>query len=222
MEDLHRFQRLRALGHELAIGLPDSSSVTNAFRHVESIYPSWLFNHVLRSWLFSLLMAKNRGAKPDPEVLAISALFHDYGLATPIDPSTRFEVAGANAARAFSIREGFGLWAQTVIWDSIALHTTPSIARHKGEEVALCQVGIGVDFTGFNIKNLRRSDIDHVVEHLPRLGMKAEMRSCLCRVAAEAPVTTYDNAVANFGERYVEDYKPFSIADALAGAPFHE
>lgn len=208
------------LSKRLDLALPDSSIVREACEHVQAIYEPWLYLHVLRSWFFAALLARSRALRPDGEILAVSALFHDLGLATQPDIQIRFEVVGAVAARDFAKTHGMDERNQEQIWDAVALHTTPSIARHKAPEVACCQAGIGLDFTGTAYDQLPPNEIEQVVATFPRLGMKRQMKDCLCRVAREAPRTTYDNAVSDFGRRFVEGYPAFSVADALASAPF--
>ena len=208
------------LSKRLDLDLPDSAIVREACKHVQAIYEPWLYQHALRSWFFAALLARHHVLQPDGEILAVSALFHDLGLAMPPDAEIRFEVVGAGAARDFAKHQGMGERDQEQIWDAIALHTTPSIARHKAPEVACCQAGIGLDFTGTAYDQLPAKEIEWVVTTFPRLGMKRQMKQCLCRVARESPRTTYDNAVSDFGIRFVEDYPVFSIADALQNAPF--
>ena len=208
------------LSKRLDLALPDSSIVREACHQVQAFYEPWLYQHVLRSWFFAALLARSRALKPDGEILAVSALFRDFGLTTQPNPQIRFEVVGAGAARSFAEQQGMGERDRERVWDAIALHTTPSIARHKAPEIACCQAGIGLDFTGTAYDQLHAKEIDLVVATFPRLGMKRQMKQCLCRVARESPRTTFDNAVSDFGRRFVEGYPAFSIADALQNAPF--
>jgi len=109
----------------------------------------YLFNHVIRSWLMSTLVASSVEVKPDPEVLACATILHDLGLTQKYEANERFEVDGANAARAFLRGHGVKDRDLQLVWDSIALHSTPSIAIHKEPEVACCAAGIGADVIGF-------------------------------------------------------------------------
>jgi len=61
----------------------------------------YLFNHVMRSWLFGILLSEDVKPSPDPELLAVSTVLHDLGLTEHYMAEERFEVDGANAARAF-------------------------------------------------------------------------------------------------------------------------
>ena len=84
---------------------------------------------------------------------AISAILHDLGwdpTGALVSADKRFEVDGAIAARAFLDREGkaedWDARRTQLVWDSIALHATPSIAAHKEPEVQACAYGILADF----------------------------------------------------------------------------
>jgi HD superfamily phosphodiesterase len=88
----------------------------------------YLFNHVIRPRLMSTLVASSVEVKPDPEVLACATILHDLGLTQNYEANERFEVDGANAARVFLRGHGMKDRDLQLVWDSIALHTTPSIA----------------------------------------------------------------------------------------------
>src|ERR1700693_1069900 len=82
--------------------VPDSKLAREATELVRDTESPLLFNHSTRVYYFGSLAGKRRGLKFDPELLYISAMFHDMGLAPQYSSkSDRFEVDGANAARAF-------------------------------------------------------------------------------------------------------------------------
>jgi HD superfamily phosphodiesterase len=119
------------------IKVVDTPLVRDAIDVSRSSLEPYLFNHVMRSWLFGVLLSERAKPAPDPELLAVSAVLHDLGLADRYTAEDRFEVDGANAARAFLKGRGISTQQMQVVWDAIALHTTPSIAPHKEPEVAM-------------------------------------------------------------------------------------
>src|SRR6266571_3622272 len=131
------FNGAQAVGRELDLILPDSRAVRDAYAQAEAESQLWLFNHVMRSWLYGAKLAQRRGLAPDAELVAVAVLLHDLGLARGGAPDRRFEVVGADIGRAFALSHDMGERRAEVVWDSIALHTTPSIAQHKGADVAL-------------------------------------------------------------------------------------
>jgi hypothetical protein len=62
----------------------------------------------VRSWLFGAKLAERRTLKPDAELVAVSVLLHDLGLARGGAPDRRFEVVGADAGRAFALSHNSG------------------------------------------------------------------------------------------------------------------
>jgi hypothetical protein len=204
------------------VAVPDTPLVARALEFARLHCEPWLFNHVVRSWLFAALLAGQESIAHDAEVLAVSALLHDLGLAEGFEGALRFEVEGANAARAFVRGEGVDERRAQLVWDSIALNSTPSICLHKEVEAALCVRGVGVDWGGWGVEAIPQAAMDRILAEFPRLGMKHCFAHAVCHVAEQRPATTYDNFARDFGERFVPNYAAPSMVDALLGAPFDE
>lgn len=204
------------------ITLPDTLLVSRALEYVRENSDPYLFNHVMRSWLFAVILAEQKGEPYDAEVLAVATLLHDLGLTKAASGPLRFEVEGANAARAFVRREGLDERRAQLVWDSIALNSTPSICLHKETEAALCTLGVGVDWGGWHHESIPRADMARILETFPRLGMKHRFAHAVCRIAEARPETTYDNFARDFGKRFVPDYDPPSAVEALLESPFEE
>ncbi|WP_454760322.1 hypothetical protein [Caulobacter segnis] len=203
-------------------GLPQSPLISRAFHYARDRSPSFLFNHVARSWMFATRLAALEGVAHDAEVLAVSTLLHDLGLTEHASGPNRFEVEGAGAARAFVREQGFDDRRAQLVWDSIALHGTPSIAAFKEPEVALCARGIGADFGTPDNDLLGASTMTLAIAAAPRLDMKRQFTACVCHIARTRPETTYANFIRDFGERLVPGYQAPSWVDVIAGGPFAE
>ena len=202
--------------------VPDTPLIARATEYAREHTEPYLFNHVMRSWLFAVMIAQQRSVAHDAEVLAVATLLHDVGLAQDFSGQLRFEVESANVARRFAQCEGIDERRAQLIWDGVALNSTPSIALHKEVEVSLCTAGVGFDWGGFGYESLSASRIAEVVEAFPRLDMKQRFAQAVCRVVNTRPTTTYDNFAADFGERFVAGYKRPSTVDVLMNAPFAE
>lgn len=213
-------------GHETrvlaGIVVPDTPLVARTIAYAREHCEPYLFNHVMRSWLFAVAIADQGEASYDAEVLAVATLLHDIGLAKAFNGPLRFEVEGANAARAFARREGVTDHRAQLIWDGVALNSTPSIGLYKETEVALCTVGIGLDWGGWGYDRLTPIQIETIVDAFPRLGMKQQFTQAVCRIVESRPDTTYDNFARDFGDRFVPGYKRPSTVDFLMNAPFKE
>jgi hypothetical protein len=144
------------------IPIPDSRAAREATALLREYGTPLLFAHSLRVYLFGALRGRHRRLKPDPELLYLGAVFHDLGLTPKYrSPDHRFEVDSANAARDFLRAHGIKEQDVGVVWDAIALHTTPEIPWHKRPEVALVQGGVEVDRPGVR-RRLRAQARDHV------------------------------------------------------------
>ena len=210
--------RTRVLG---GITVPDTPLITRAldYSHVHS--EPYLFNHAVRSWLFAVRLGQLQGVAYDAETVAIGTLLHDLGLTDGFAGPRRFEIEGADAAREFALAQGLEQHRAQLIWDSVALNSTPSIGLHKGPEVALCTAGIGVEF-GFQYDRIPPNDMTSILAAFPRLEMKRRFADSVCRIVRDKPETTYDNFAADFGERFVPGYRRPSTVDFLMNAPFEE
>jgi len=202
--------------------LPETPLIVLAFDHARDHMPAFLFNHVVRSWIFAARVGALDALTYDAEVVAVATLFHDFGLTPLGDGPHRFEVNGANVAARFAREHGFDTRRVQLLWDSIALHVTHSISLFKETEVALCSRGIGVDFGAPDHGRFGAEEIAAILAAAPRLDMKRQFASCACHLARTKPETTYDTFIRDFGERYVPGYQAPSWVDAIAGGPFSE
>jgi hypothetical protein len=182
----------------------------------------YLFNHAVRSWLFAVRLGQLQGLPHDAEVVAVGSLLHDLGLTDGVTGPKRFEIEGADAARAFAREQGLDDRRVQLIWDVVALNSTPSIALHKEVEVALCTAGIGLDYGGPQYDRIPRDEMKGILAAFPRLDMKRRFTDSVCRIVKSKPETTSDNFARDFGERFVPGYKAQSSVDFLMKAPFEE
>jgi hypothetical protein len=208
----------RVLG---GVTIIDTPLVTRALEYARTHSEPFLFNHAVRSWLFAVRLGQLEGVPHDAEVVAVGTLLHDLGLTTSFTGPKRFEIEGADAARAFAREQGLDDHQAQLIWDSVALNSTPSIGLYKEAEVALCTAGIGIEF-GFQYDRIPPDDMRGILTAFPRLEMKRRFTDSVCRVVTMKPETTYDNFAGDFGERFVPGYRRPSTVDFLMNAPFEE
>ena len=204
------------------VRVPDSPLITEALEYAQKLYEPYLFNHAVRSWLFAETIGRARGIDYDREVVAVGTLLHDIGLTASVSGPNRFEVNGADAARSFIKGEGLSDRRAQLIWDLVALNSTPSLALHKEPEVAVGTMGIGLDYGGFGFELIPPADMTNILNAFPRLKMKDNFAETCCRLVSAKPETSSDNFLRDFGERFVPGYKPVSTVDLLMNAPFEE
>jgi hypothetical protein len=203
-------------------GVHETPLIVAAIEYARRLSEPYLFNHGMRSWLFAEMIGRAKGIAYDRELVAIGTVLHDIGLTAGITGPNRFEVNGADAVRAFIAQRGITDRRAQLIWDLVALNSTPSLALHKEPEVAVGTMGIGLDYGGFFLDTLAPGDVERVVAAFPRLKMKDRFTQACCQMVIARPETSHDNFLRDFGERFVPGYKPISTVDLLQNAPFAE
>ena len=204
-----------------SITVIETPLVTRAMDYARTHCEPYLFNHAVRSWLFAVRLGQLEGIAYDAEVVAVGSLLHDLGLTNSFTGQKRFEVEGADASRAFAREQGLDDHRVQLIWDSVALNSTPSIGLYKEAEIALCTAGIGVEF-GFQYDRIPANEMKSILEAFPRLDMKRSFTDSVCRIVKTKPETTYDNFAGDFGERFVPGYKRVSTVDYLLNSSSKE
>jgi hypothetical protein len=206
----------------VGISVPNTPLVDRAIEYARQKCEPYLFNHVVRSWLFAARIGQIQNIEHDAEVVAVGTLLHDITLNESFAGPRRFEVEGADLARTFAREGGFDERRAQLIWDSVALNSTPSIGLYKEAEVALCTAGVCLDVVGLQYGLIPSEQMTRIVEGFPRLAMKQRMTQCFCHIAEVRPETTYDNFARDFGERFVSGYKAPSAVDFVMNTPFEE
>jgi len=213
-------QSMRSLA---GVDVPASPLITAAIDYAQRLSEPYLFNHAMRSWLFAARIGQVKAIDYDQEVVALGAVLHDIGLTAGVHGEHRFEVNGANAARAFIQERGLSDRRAQLVWDLVALNSTASIALHKEPEVALGTMGIGLDYGGFGFEAMiSPAEMSGILKAFPRLQMKQNFAETCRHLVATRPETSSDNFLRDFGERLVPGYKPVSTVDLLMNAPFDE
>src|SRR3954451_20988494 len=158
------------------IPIPDSTLASDATQFVEDVSTQLLFAHSRRVFLWASLQGEKHGLDYDPELLYVGAMFHDIGLVEGHrSEHERFEIDGANAARAFLERHGLPEEQLTTVWESIALHTTRQIPGYMRPEVRLVALGVQYDVLGSPLDALTPEQRDAVVSAHPRANFKTGM-----------------------------------------------
>ena len=203
------------------IAIPDTALVDEATELLRDVLPDLLFDHSLRVYAFGALQGERRGLRYDPELLYIAAMFHDIGLVDGHRSAhDRFEVDGANAARDFLARRGVSLEDVRIVWDAIALHTTPGIPEHKEPEVALVTAGVELDVLGLGYHDITDAQRDEVLSALPRVDFKQQIIRAFGAGIAHKPQTAFGNVKGDVLERTLPGYRRPNFCEAILGSPF--
>jgi hypothetical protein len=175
------------------IKIPDSKMTRDLTQLIRDTESDLLFHHSTRVYLFGALTGMRRGLTYDPELLYVGAMFHDIGLTEAYRNSRlRFEVDGANAARDFLSGHGISAASVEIVWDAIALHTTPGIPEHKKPEVALVTAGVEMDVLGVAYGQFTPEQRQAVVAAHPRgTGFKKNIIDAFYQGMKHRPDSTF-------------------------------
>ena len=205
------------------IAIPDSTLARETTALVRDIESDLLYRHSLRVFVFGSLQGRRRGLTYDPELLYIAAMFHDVGLVEGHrSANDRFEVDGANAARDFLSARGIPTEAIRIVWDAIALHTTPGIPEHKEPEVALVTAGVELDVMGFGYDDITDAQREAVLSALPRVDFKQQIIRAFGAGLADKPQTAFGNVKADVLERTLPGYRRPNFCETILASPFAE
>lgn len=168
-------------------------------------------------YLFGALAGIRQELKFDPELLYIGAMFHDIGLTQAYRHSTdRFEVDGANAARDFMRRHQISEASIDLVWDAIALHTTPGIPQHKKPEVALVTAGVVMDVVGLGFSEFTPEQREQVIAAYPRGShFKENIIQAFADGTKHRPETTFGTMNADFLELKDPTYKRINFCNVI-------
>jgi hypothetical protein len=204
------------------VKIPDSSLAREAAELVRQYETEMLFNHSVRVFMFGAIKGFRQKLRFDSELLYVAALFHDLGLVDRYHTDTkRFEVDGADAARDFLRGHGIAEPETDLVWQAIALHTTPGIPQYMRPEIALTNAGVLVDVVGVGYDDYPMEQRDQVIAAFPRGNFKKEFLQMQTCSALKKPHTTF--GTVNFD--YIEDHDPAfrkpNACNRIRNTPWH-
>ena len=203
------------------IVVPDSALAREATELLQDVATRLLFDHSRRVFLWGALQGERLGLRYDPELLYVGAMFHDVGLLEGHrSEHERFEVDGANAARAFLERHGLPEERVVTVWESIALHTTRDVPRYRQPEVRLVQLGAQYDMLGMHFDALSEEQRTAVLSAHPRTGFKTGIIEAFTAGIRDKPETAFGTVNADFLEATVPGYVRPNVCDYIRAAPF--
>ena len=179
--------------------IPDTALCRAVTEFVRDTETDLLFNHSSRVYYFGALAGIEQGLKADAEMLYTGAMFHDVGLVSGYSSADeRFEVDGANAAKAFLESRGIAAPDVATVWTAIALHTTPGIPQHMQPVVALLTAGVEMDVLGLKYREYAPDDREAITDAFPRSdNFKEEIIEAFYNGIKGKPDTTFGNVKAD-------------------------
>jgi hypothetical protein len=182
-----------------------------------------LFNHVMRTYLFSCVLFDQRGVHYDRELAFLAAVLHDLGLVEAYrTPAERFELDGADAAQRFLEGQRVPQDRVAVVWDAIALHTNVAIAARKRPEIAMVAVGSGADFSGNGVDRIPSGTLEEILAAFPRAGFKQDAVDTMLSLCRTKPMSVLMHPFAEVGRRHIPGFAVPTVEDLVLAAPFAE
>ncbi|CAL2056483.1 MULTISPECIES: HD domain-containing protein [Streptomyces] len=185
------------------ITVPDTQLVREATDLVRDAADETIFHHSRRVYLWGSLKAAARGLDVDPELAYVGGLFHDLGLtASYATKDRRFELDGAETARAFLLDHGRSEREAREVWLAIALHTTPEVPLQLSPEIAVVTLGVETDVLGLGLTEITERQRAEVLAAHPRPDFKNRILKAFYDGMADRPDTTFgtmnDDVLAHF------------------------
>ena len=204
------------------IKIPDSQLAREAEELVREYESEMLFNHSVRVYVFGAMRGVRENLKFDHELLYVASLFHDMGLVDAYHTDTkRFEVDGADAAREFLRTRGIPENDADLVWQSIALHTTPGIPAYMRPEIKLTNAGVLVDVVGIGYDDYTQEQRDQVISAFPRGNFKDEFVKVQTQSALKKPQTTFGTVNVEYIEAVDPTFRKPNVCARILGAPWH-
>jgi len=203
------------------VPIPDSTLAREATEFVQDASTQLLFDHSRRVFLWASLQGEKLGLDYDPELLYIGAMFHDVGLVEGHrSEHERFEIDGANAARAFLERHGLPEERVMTVWESIALHTTPEVPRYKQPEVRLVTLGVEYDVLGLHFDELSAEQREAVLAVHPRTDFKRGIVEAFSAGMRDKPETAFGTMNTDILDATVPAYVRPNFCDYIRDSRF--
>ena len=200
---------------------PDTSVCIAALELARNHSPPFLFNHVMRTYAFGQTAGALQGTPYDEEMLFLGSVLHDLGLVETFIGEDRFEIDGADAASEFLSKQGYSDRKITVIWDAIALHTTLGVPQRKQPEIALVQLGAGIDVGAIPRSLVTPESVEIILAEYPRLGFKKAFLEALGAVVRRKPMTGVINLMGDVGRE--QEHLPIpGFCDVIMHSEFDE
>jgi hypothetical protein len=203
------------------VAIPDSALAREATEFVQDASTQLLFDHSRRVFLWASMRAEQLSLGYDAELLYVGAMFHDVGLLEGHrSERERFEIDGANAARAFLERHALPEEQVMTVWESIALHTTRQVPNYKQPEVRLVALGVQYDLFGSPFDALSPEQRDAVLAAHPRTKFKTGIIEALAAGISYKPQTAEGTMMTDIVEATVPGYVRPNICDVVRNSRF--
>ena len=106
-----------------------------------------------------------------------------------------------------------------MVWDAIALHTTPEIPWHKRPEIALVTGGVETDVLGDGLDEIPAGERDAVLAAYPRIEFKKGIVRAFSDGFSFKPATAFGTMNTDILEHTQPGYRRPNFCDLIAANP---
>nr|WP_206066921.1 HD domain-containing protein [Nonomuraea sp. FMUSA5-5] len=178
--------------------IPDTPAARGALEVAAQYHTPSLLNHSIRAYLWAAAYAQTRNIAFDAELLYVSAMLHDIGLAAEFDSHTvPYEEAGGHVAWAFCAGAGWSPERRTRACEVIIRHMWAEVPLEEDPEGHLLELSTGMDISGRRTDEIPARVREEVLERHPRLEIAKEFSVCIADQGARKP--------SSFAARFVRD-----------------
>jgi hypothetical protein len=204
--------------------MPDSDMSRAAAAFAVAAEPEILYRHSVRVFLFAALIGQRRRLPYDPDLLYVTALFHDIGLTGSYRNSQRrFEVDSADAVHSFLSEYGAHGNDIAEARRAIALHTTFGIQAAMPAFTALVTAGVETDLLGLHFDEVDRTERDLVLSAFPRgASFKERIIEAFAQGMKHRPATTFGTVNADVLDRCDPDYRRKNFCGLILGSAWDD
>ncbi|GAA4979675.1 HD domain-containing protein [Nonomuraea thailandensis] len=168
--------------------IPDTPAARGALEVAAQYHTPSLLNHSLRAYLWAAAYAQGNGIAFDAELLYVSAMLHDIGLAAEFDSHTvPYEEAGGHVAWAFCAGAGWSPERRARACEVIIRHMWEEVPLEEDPEGHLLELSTGMDISGRRTDEIPAEVRREVLERHPRLEIAKEFSVCIADQGARKP-----------------------------------
>lgn len=202
------------------VSLPRRRFAHHAAEIARASLPAAVVRHAYRAFVFASLESRRLEMPVKAELLFVSAQFANMGLSSRYAHSQqRYELDGADAARAFLEAEGVRHLHGAAVWNAISLHTTPGLADRMSALPRLLAYGVRADLYGDGIAHVTAQEKRQLLDAFPR-GHEFANRylEAIGRAVLHRPETTFGTLGADVLERISPTFVRGNFCGRVLGA----
>ncbi|WP_433433666.1 HD domain-containing protein [Nonomuraea sp. CA-141351] len=178
--------------------IPDTPACRGALEAATRYHTPSLLNHSIRAYLWAAAYARDHGIAFDAELLYVSAMLHDIGMAAEFDSHTvPFEEAGGHVAWIFCAGAGWSPERRVRAGEVIVRHMWDEVPVEEDPEGHLLELSTGMDISGRRTDEIPEAIRREVLERYPRLEIAKEFSACISEQGTRKPSSIAGQFVRN-------------------------